>query len=81
MNFLRRQENFRRAAPDHHQARRTGLFTKLRDVFLDFERQIELRLRRFHVRAVEPLDVVAIERGCHWADAAKKCFGLREMFG
>ena len=46
----------------------------------DFEREVVLGLGFFHVRAVETLHVIAVERGFHGLDAAEKFLGLGEVF-
>ena len=79
--FLRRQENFGRSAPDHHQRVSLGPLAKLRDVVLDFEGQVVLVRGLLDVRAVEALHVIAIEGGLHRPDGGEKFLGLGEILG
>ena len=50
---VRLQENFRRAAPDHHDARDLVFLLEFLDVVLDLHGQIVFGPALLHVRAVK----------------------------
>jgi hypothetical protein len=68
----RRDEHLGRAAPDHHQPLAAVPGLKRPDVLAELLGELPLGAARLHVRPLEPLDVLAVERRRHRGDPAQE---------
>ena len=79
VHFVRLEENFRGAAPDHDGAVDFVFLLEFADVVVDLHREIVFVFGFLDVRAVEILDVILIEGGLHGLDAVQEWLNLGEM--
>ena len=79
MHGRRFVKDFRRSAPDHHQARCAARFAEFTDVVHQHLGVLHLGALGFQVGSVDALDVFLIEDGGHGPDSFKRSADLLEQ--